>query len=148
MQRYEDHTQNLGLEDEDSEDTANALDRFLAQVENMSLSTCVDACPACLAASCDHGHIDVMRHTISRRYLKMARHLLTQELTREYGQEPVENLVAIAQQNGGYVILEHQGEPDDAYRLQLKNQGFERIKRDFDHETFIGQQVFYYQGNT
>ena len=148
MQRYEEHTQNLGLEDEDSEDTANALDRFLAQVENMSLSTCVDACPACLAASCDHGHIDVMRHTISRRYLKMARHLLTQELTREYGQEPVENLVAIAQQNGGYVILEHQSEPDDAYKLQLKNQGFERIKRDFDHETFIGQQVFYYQGNT
>lgn len=143
MKMYEEHSKNLGLDDEDTEDTAKALDRFLDQIQQMSLSTCVDSCPACLSASCDHGHIDVMQHTISRRYLNMAYRLLTKDLTREYGLEPVEHLVDIANHNGGYIILEHTTEPDTTYFLALENQGFQLIKRDFDPETLVVRQVFY-----
>lgn len=143
MEMYQEHSRNLGLDDEDIEDTANALDRFLDQIQQMSLSTCVDSCPACLSASCDHGHIDVMQHTISRRYLNMAYRNLTKDLTYEYGREPVENLVEIASHNGGYVILENTSEPDPTYLLALENQGFEQFKRDFDPETLVVRQVFY-----
>lgn len=143
MTMYKNHSQKLGLDDEDTEDTANALDRFLDQIKQMSLSTCVDSCPACLSASCDHGPIDVMQHTISRRYLNMAYRLLTKDLTREYGLDPVEDLVDIANNNGGYIILEHTTEPESTYFLALKNQGFEIIKRDFDPETLVVRQVFY-----
>src|SRR5262249_14793535 len=63
---YERHARDLGLDEADS--AAGPLDRFLAQVEHLSLGTCVDACPACLTTDCGQGPIEVTRHALSRRW--------------------------------------------------------------------------------
>lgn len=145
MEMYVNHAAELESDSDDLEDTAEPLDRFLAQVENLSLSTCVSACPACLTANCDQGHIDIMRHTISRRYLKRAHYLLTKDLTRKHGEASVDDLIQVALTNNNYVILEYQEQPDPAYSRQLKDRGFEAIMRIFDHETLKVRQVLYYK---
>ncbi|HEX4612455.1 MAG TPA: DEAD/DEAH box helicase, partial [Urbifossiella sp.] len=59
---YQRHAADLGWDPDDESGAANPLDRFLAQVEQLSLTTCADACPACLAGRSPHGPLEVTRH--------------------------------------------------------------------------------------
>jgi hypothetical protein len=130
---YQEHARAASLDD-DPDSAAHPLDRFLAQVEHLSLATCVDACPACLATGCGQGPIDVTRHALSRRQLKVAHRLLSAPFTRTYGQDAVADLVALAARHGGHLILEHRGAADPAVMLQLRDAGFEGIGRILEYQ--------------
>lgn len=118
----------------DDEGTANELDRFLDQVGHLSLRTCVDACPACLASNCHLGHIETMRHALSRRYLKEVHRILSAPSTVEY--QPgttVEDLVQASAATGGWVILVyHERLPEPLVRA-IRDR-FDNVARIFDHE--------------
>lgn len=118
----------------DPEGAAHELDRFLDQVQHLSLRTCVDACPACLASECHLGHIDTMRHALSRRRLKDAHRILSAPFTVTYapGLE-VQALERAADANGGWVILVYQGLLPDSLVGELRDR-FDSVARIFDHE--------------
>jgi hypothetical protein len=125
---YRAHAAAMGLE-EDVETAAHPLDRFLAQVEHLSLSTCVDACPACLAAGPGPGEVEVGRHALSRCLLWRAHRLLTRPFTRPYGDGSPEELVRLARGHAGYLILEQQGPADPDFLRALRHAGFEEVGR-------------------
>ncbi|UBV45513.1 hypothetical protein LAJ19_21555 (plasmid) [Deinococcus taeanensis] len=128
---------------DDDDESANATDRFLAQVEALSVSTCVDACPACLASSCDLGHIDVMRHNVSRTLLKRAHELLTADFTVTGTHLQAEELLEQAALNGGFVIHEHVGHLDSSVMRRLRAAGFEQHGRIFDPEHLKIRTILY-----
>jgi hypothetical protein len=105
------------------------------QTAHLRLRTCVDACPACLAASCDIGHIDITRHTLSRRQLRKAHRRLTAGFTVafEEGVTDAESLARLARESGGWVILtySHRLPADLARGLRDR---FDDLARIFDHE--------------
>ena len=130
---YRDHAHELG--EHDDEAPSNDLERFMDQVQHLGLSTCTDACPACLASDCDLGHIEVMRHTLSRRHLKTAHRLLSAPFTvnLQPGVTTVDELAQVAGANGGWAILTYRDRLPTELALALRD-GFEQVGRIFDHE--------------
>lgn len=129
---YRDHADRIA--EHDDEAPSNDLERFMDQVQHLSLSTCVDACAACLASGCDMGHIEVMRHTLSRRYLKRAHHLLSAPFTVDLQPGVTgEQLAEVARANGGWAILTYRDRLPDELALALHGR-FEMAGRIFDHE--------------
>lgn len=128
------HRHAATIQAHDDEGTANELDRFLDQVGHLSLQTCVDACPACLASNCRLGHIETMRHALSRRYLKEVHRILSAPSTVEY--QPgttVEDLVQASAATGGWTILVyHERLPEPLVRA-IRGR-FDNVARIFDHE--------------
>jgi hypothetical protein len=131
-QLYRDHAQQMA--EQDDEAPSNELERFLDQVQHLSLSTCTDACAACLASECDMGHIEVMRHTLSRRYLKRAHQLLSAPFTVPLAQGVTgDQLAQVARANGGWAILTYQDRIPDDLALAIHSR-FDIAGRIFDHE--------------
>lgn len=130
------------IEDEDDEGE-NAADRFLAQVEALSVTTCVDACPACLANSCDLGHIDVMRHSVSRNLLKRAHEWLTASFTVTTTNLTPQEAVERASHSGGFVIHEHVGQLNASVMRDIRAVGFEQQGRIFDPEQLKIRTIHY-----
>jgi hypothetical protein len=123
------------LAEHDDEAPSNDLERFMDQVQHLSLSTCTDACPACLASDCDLGHIKVMRHTLSRRHLKTAHRLLSAPFTvaLQPGVTTADGLAQVAEANGGWAILTYRDRLPSELALALRDR-FEQVGRIFDHE--------------
>lgn len=132
---YQEHSAALEQEANSTEGgiATSWRERLLAQVEHLALASCRGACPACLAARCDLGQIEVTRHTLSRRYLKMAHKLLTAELTREDATCEPTDLRALAGRHGGFVILRREGDADPDYLRRLKDEGFTTVSLIFDY---------------
>lgn len=130
------------IEDEDDEGE-NAADRFLAQVEALSVSTCIDACPACLASSCDLGHIDIMRHSVSRKLLKQVHQILTGDFTVNGEGLTVNEVLEKAKSSGGFVIHEHVGHLNSSLMRGLREAGFQQYGRIFDPERLKVRTVLY-----
>jgi hypothetical protein len=130
---YQEHAHRLG--EHDDEAPSNDLERFMDQVQHLGLGTCTDACPACLASDCDLGHVDVMRHTLSRRHLKTAHRLLSAHFTVAYeiGVTTVDDLLRAAEANGGWAILTYGNRISPELGLALRSR-FEQVGRIFDHE--------------
>lgn len=131
---YRAHAQQLA-EKHDDEAPSNDLERFMDQVQHLSLSTCTDACPACLASDCDLGHIEVMRHTLSRRHLKTAHRLLSAPFTVDIqpGVTTADELAQVAAANRGWAILTYRDRLPSELGLALRDR-FEQVGRIFDHE--------------
>jgi hypothetical protein len=123
------------LAEHDYEAPSNDLERFMDQVQHLSLSTCVDACPACLGSDCDLGHMDVMRHTLSRRHLKSAHRLLTMPFTVDYvaGTTSIDTVLEAADVHDGWAILTYLDRLSPELTLALHDR-FEQVGRIFDHE--------------
>lgn len=118
----------------DLEDTAAFHDRFLDQVQHLSLLTCVDACPACLASDCDTGHIDTMRHTLSRRLLKVAHRILTEPMTVQLAPGlTLAEVDRVADAHDGWAILTHARPIPPALAPALRAR-YEDCGRIFDYE--------------
>lgn len=121
---YQMHAAGLAGDDEDG--PVEPLDRFLTQVEHLSLSTCLDACPACLAGSGTHGPIETTRHLVSRRLLGLAHRLLTATLTRDARGADAAALAELATAQGG-LILEHAGPLPGELERGLRRLGVEPV---------------------
>src|SRR5262249_51980497 len=115
---------NLGHSGDDDH-AANPLDRFLAQVEQLSLSTCLDVCPACLATQCAQGPIEITRHALSRRLLRLAHRLLTAAFTRT-PDTPVAEFLVPAKAHG-WLVLEHATHLTPDLALALRHAGLEQL---------------------
>jgi hypothetical protein len=127
---YDAHALALGA----SDDGATAIDRFRDQVASLSLSTCIDSCPACLAGSCDLGAIEETRHTLSRAILRSAHRLLTRKMVVDFRPEvDAQQLEAVARQNGGWVILTYCAPLPTSLVLGCRDR-FDDIARLFDFE--------------
>ncbi len=131
---YREHALELAEHDDD-ESPSNDLERFMDQVQHLALSTCVDACPACLASDCDLGHVEVMRHTLSRRYLKTAHRLLAAPFTvaHDAGATTVDDLLRAARAHGGWAILTYRDRLAPELSMALRDR-FQQVGRIFDHE--------------
>lgn len=116
------HTADLGwdADEDDGPEAANPLDRFLAQVEQLALLSCMDACPACLAGRSPHGAPEVTRHLTSRLLLRAAHRLLTRPLTRPSVGVPVAELVALASAQT-WLVLEGDCRPAGETQRALKD---------------------------
>jgi hypothetical protein len=145
---YRAHEQEMGAHD--PEDTANARARFLDQLEHLTLLSCVDACPACLASECNLGHIEVTRHLLSRRYLRLAHRLLSDDLTVQYvcGETSLQEVKARAKQNGGWVILAYDERPETALLQGVYAAGFVGRSRVFDRDRLEVRLVLQHVGGT
>lgn len=118
----------------DPEGATHELDRFLDQVQHLSLRTCVDACPACLASECHLGHIDTMRHALSRRRLKDTHRILSAPFTVTYHPGlQIADLEQAASTHGGWVILVYHGMLPAPLVSGLRDR-FDSVARIFDHE--------------
>jgi hypothetical protein len=131
---YRAHEQDM--EAHDPEDTANARARFLDQLEHLTLLTCVDACPACLASECDLGHIEVTRHLLSRRYLRLAHRLLSEEITvaYTYAETTIHEVLTRADPHDGWVIVAYDRLPEATFLQGLYAAGFMGRSRVFDRD--------------
>ncbi len=125
---------------------ASPDDRFLAQVESLSVSTCVDACPACLASGCDLGPIDVMRHSVSRAWLKRAHQTLTQAFTLAPQDQTIEQVLSVAAASGGFVMFEHYGQVPAAFQRELREHGFRQYGRLYDPQHLTYRSMIYRGG--
>jgi hypothetical protein len=123
---YRDHAAELGWDPDDESAAANPLDRFLAQVEQLGLITCTDACPACLAGRSAHGPLEVTRHLVSRRVLLAASELLSAPFTRPSTGVSVDDLTAVARA-GGWLVLDGQARPTNALARELEHRGIEQL---------------------
>lgn len=139
----DDAEENMG-----DDEAANADDRFLAQVEFFSMSTCVDACPACLASGCDLGPIDVMRHNVSRAWLKRAHRSLTRSFTLAKEQQTIQCVLDVASTSGGFVMFEHHGRVSDSFQRELREHGFRQYGRLFDPQYLIYRSMIYRSDET
>ncbi|WP_218916376.1 DEAD/DEAH box helicase [Calidithermus chliarophilus] len=148
LEIYQRHAAEMvdAAEDEDGE-LVPWLDRFLVQIEHLSLSTCVDACPACLAASCDHGHIEVNRHSLSRRYLRMAHRILTRPQSyAETALPEADEIRARARRAGGYVYIDTPRRLGDEAARKLRAAGLTYVADVLDYDKLILRYVFYLEG--
>lgn len=125
---------------------ANPDDRFLAQVESLSVSTCVDACPACLASGCDLGPIDVMRHNVSRAWLKRAHQVLTRAFTLAPHEQTIQRVLDVAAASGGFVMFEHHGQVPAAFQRELRQHGFQQYGRLYDPQHLLYRSMIYRAG--
>lgn len=142
---YRAHRQEVGGHDDEA--PSNDLERFMDQVQHLSLGTCVDACAACLASTCGMGHIEVMRHTLSRRYLKRVHEWLTRPFTVALHAGVTEDdIVRAAGAGGGWVILTYQDRIPEQLNLPLRDQ-FELLGRMFDYERMELRSVRRIAGN-
>jgi hypothetical protein len=136
---YVRHAHELGQSDEPA---ATALERFLDQVSRLLPRTCVDACPACLAGSCDIGPVDVTRHALSRPLLRAIHEELSARFTVTYvaGQTCIADLVGTAMANEGWLILTYDQpiEPELAAALRVR---FEERARIPDYRRFALRQI-------
>ncbi|MBX9624195.1 MAG: DEAD/DEAH box helicase [Gemmataceae bacterium] len=123
---YHRHATDLGWDPDDESGSANPLDRFLAQVEQLALTTCADACPACLAGRSPHGPLEVTRHLISRRLLAAASELLTAPFTCPSAGVPATELVAVARQHG-WLVLDGPVRPPNDLARELGHAGVGQV---------------------
>jgi hypothetical protein len=125
---YQRHATDLGwdMDENDGPEVADPLDRFLAQVEQISLSTCTDACPACLAGRSPHGPLEVTKHLLSRRLLQAAHRLLTEEFTRPLAGADAADLGKLARERG-WLILSGVQRADGSLSRTLRDAGMEQV---------------------
>ena len=136
---YAEHADQLGEQDEPD---VTVLERFIDQVMHLSLRTCVDACPACLAGRCDSGPIESSRHTLSRRQLQRLHRMLTESFTVRFegAATDVTQLVGLAGDNDGWLILKYASRLPVGLAREL-HEAFDEVARIFDHERLEVRRV-------
>jgi hypothetical protein len=140
---YEEHDASLSA-DGASNEASTPEDRFINQVRLLSLSTCSDACEACIGSRCDQGPIQETRHALSRTLLKRAHRLLASSLTVGYGQDTgAEELVRTAHNHDGWVILRRDKELEVEFKASLRESGLESHADITDPTTLEGLTIYY-----
>lgn len=140
---YKEHDARLSAGGDPNEASTPA-DRFINQVRLLSLSTCGDACEACIGSRCDQGPIQETRHALSRTLLKRAHRLLASSLTVEYDRSTrPEEVVHIARNHGGWVMLRRNGGLDVDFKASLRESGLESHADITDPSTLEGLTIYH-----
>jgi hypothetical protein len=143
LSTYEEHDERLSGSGDPNE-ASIPEDRFISQVRQLSLSTCSDACEACIGSRCDQGPVQEMKHALSRTLLKRAHRLLTSSLTVEYDRRTdAEELIRTARDNSGWVILRREQELDVEFKTSLRESGFDLHADITDPNTLEGLTIYY-----
>jgi hypothetical protein len=122
---YRDHHDDLSPGGEPDE-ASTPEERFISQVQFLSLSSCSGSCEACLGSRCDQGSIHVTKHALSRGILKRAYQILSRPLTIHYDADTdVTDLTNAADANRGWVLVRHPGELPQDFQRSAREAGLE-----------------------